>query len=310
MIEGWVIYLLKLFKGLHWIQKTWGCSHFQGETESLKPGSVSSLVADSLRQLAEQKMRTAGHFILELLVKPAEVGLTPGECSVLFEANEPSVEKILDLGLLGGEMDKVRFNGPSGRVLGFPKKFLNMFGVKKRNSRCIAQQAFVFVWRWSLHNVFALWLRHFHQRNCQISWMNTWQIERNWQVWWSTWLFAILFSFWLHRRSTSIRRTWNAMWMHMVMRLVNSAKSCKNSHIHLRMLQFWSWFVNTALISHRILHPCHPTLQAYTLLFESFEAPLGWCLSTLKDQRGYIIYIYVIQYLYIRYFLIWFDKSI
>lgn len=72
------------------------------DREAKEKGKASSLVAESLKRLADEEFRTDGHFILELLVKPSEVGYSPGACSVIFEADQDSVRKILDLGLAGG----------------------------------------------------------------------------------------------------------------------------------------------------------------------------------------------------------------
>lgn len=72
------------------------------DREEKEKGKASSLVAESLKRLADEEFRTDGHFILELLVKPSEVGFSPGACSVIFEADQDSVRKILDLGLAGG----------------------------------------------------------------------------------------------------------------------------------------------------------------------------------------------------------------
>eukprot|EP00434_Breviolum_minutum_P018130 symbB.v1.2.015993.t1/scaffold1193.1/size133507/12 len=72
------------------------------DREEKEKGKASSLVAESLKRLADEEFRTDGHFILELLVKPSEVGYSPGACSVIFEADQDSVRKILDLGLAGG----------------------------------------------------------------------------------------------------------------------------------------------------------------------------------------------------------------
>lgn len=71
------------------------------DREALEKGKASCLVAESLQRLAEEKYRTDGHFILELMVKPSEVGYAPADCSVTFEADGTSVRKILDLGLAG-----------------------------------------------------------------------------------------------------------------------------------------------------------------------------------------------------------------
>ncbi|CAL1136847.1 unnamed protein product [Cladocopium goreaui] len=71
------------------------------DREALEKGKASCLVAESLQRLAEEKYRTDGHFILELMVKPSEVGYAPADCSVTFEADGASVRKILDLGLAG-----------------------------------------------------------------------------------------------------------------------------------------------------------------------------------------------------------------
>lgn len=59
-------------------------------------------MAECLKQLAVKNYRTDGHFILELLVKPSEVDLMPSDCSILFQADPPAVQGILDLGLAGG----------------------------------------------------------------------------------------------------------------------------------------------------------------------------------------------------------------
>ena len=72
------------------------------DREEKEKGKASFLVAESLKRLADEEFRTDGHFILELLVKPSEVGYSPGACSVIFEADQDSVRKILDLGLAGG----------------------------------------------------------------------------------------------------------------------------------------------------------------------------------------------------------------
>eukprot|EP00435_Cladocopium_sp_Y103_P073710 s223_g44.t2 len=71
------------------------------DREAVEKGKASCLVAECLQRLAEEKYRTDGHFILELMVKPSEVGYAPADCSVTFEADGASVRKILDLGLAG-----------------------------------------------------------------------------------------------------------------------------------------------------------------------------------------------------------------
>eukprot|EP00438_Fugacium_kawagutii_P001599 Skav204353 [mRNA] locus=scaffold866:15956:23035:+ [translate_table: standard] len=69
------------------------------ERELEENGKASCLVAESLRRLAAEKYRTDGHFILELLVKPSEVGCAPADCSVIFAADVAALSEILALGL-------------------------------------------------------------------------------------------------------------------------------------------------------------------------------------------------------------------
>ncbi|CAJ1395610.1 unnamed protein product [Effrenium voratum] len=72
------------------------------ESEAATPGSVCRLVSEALQQLVEVSHPSDSHFLLELLVKPSEVGLAVRDCSLTFEAQPCAARRILDLGIAGG----------------------------------------------------------------------------------------------------------------------------------------------------------------------------------------------------------------
>ena len=69
MIQWFIIFMLyQILRSAGQIFQT--CQ--PARLEQSKKGAVSSLIAESLEQLAALEHRTSGHFLLELLVKPSE----------------------------------------------------------------------------------------------------------------------------------------------------------------------------------------------------------------------------------------------